>query len=312
MCIRDRYQRRVHGKKRKLILFLSIIKKDKMLKSTRTLLNNLAFGGIKNSYLFSTQSKFEFLLFEQKDKVGLIKLNRPKALNALCVKLMKELNVLLTECQNNNKINAIVITGSEKAFAAGADIKEMAELKYPNTFTSNFISDWEYIQQIRKPVIAAVNGFALGGGCELAMKCDIVYAGSKAVFGLPEIKLGIIPGSGGSQRLVRAIGKSKAMEAILTGDFFTAQEAEKANLVSKIFKPEEVVDQAVKLGNKIARNSVPIVAFAKEAINQSYNMTLESGLLFERRLFHSTFATQDQKIGMKAFIEKTKPKFKNE
>lgn len=210
-----------------------------MLKQAKSLLSKITFT---NKYFFGAQQNFEFLLYEKKDKVGLIKLNRPKALNALCLKLMNELNTLLTQCQNDNAIKSIVITGSEKAFAAGADIKEMADLQYPNTFTSNFISDWEYIQQIRKPVIAAVNGFALGGGCELAMKCDIIYAGNKAVFGLPEIKLGTMPGSGGSQRLVRAIGKSKAMEAILTGDFISAQEAEKANLVSKIFKPEEVVD----------------------------------------------------------------------
>lgn len=244
----------------------------------------------------------------EKGNVGLITLNRPKALNALCGQLMTELSQALTEFENQAGIGAIVITGSEKAFAAGADIKEMQGNTYSQCITGNFLADWTKVANTRKPTIAAVNGYALGtffflflsiflftkfvftllgGGCELAMMCDIIYAGDKARFGQPEIAIGTIPGAGGSQRLTRVIGKSKAMEMCLTGNMITAEEAEKSGLVSKIFPSDKLVAEAVKLGEKISTHSPLTVALCKEAVNVAYETTLQEGLRFERRAFHA-------------------------
>ncbi|RKP38305.1 enoyl-CoA hydratase/carnithine racemase [Dimargaris cristalligena] len=254
--------------------------------------------------------KYQHLLVESRNQVGLVTLNRPKALNALCSDLFTELNEALAKFDNDDGIGAIVLTGSEKAFAAGADIKEMSNTNYIENFQSNFLGHWTQISKTRKPIIAAVNGFALGGGCELAMMCDIIYAGDKAKFGQPEIKLGTIPGAGGTQRLTHAVGKSKAMEMVLTGSWnLSAEEAERAGLVSKVFPADKVVDEAVKTAGKIAEHSRPMVQMAKEAVNQAYELNLSSGLLFERRLFHSTFGTADQREGMQAFIEKRPAKF---
>ncbi|KAF9132699.1 putative enoyl-CoA hydratase, mitochondrial [Mortierella sp. 14UC] len=256
--------------------------------------------------------KLEFLLTETRGRVALVTLHRPKALNALCNGLFVELNQVLKEFDNNKDIGSIVITGSERAFAAGADIKEMKDRQFIENYVEDFLGHWTQITKIRKPIIAAVNGFALGGGCELAMMCDIIYAGDKAVFGQPEIKLGTIPGAGGTQRLVKAVGKSKAMEMCLTGSVnLTAQEAEVAGLVSKVYPAEQVLDEAIKTATKIANLSTPIVQMVKDAVNQSFEMPLQAGLTFERRLFHSTFASNDQKEGMSAFAEKRKANFTN-
>ncbi|KAJ3110038.1 putative enoyl-CoA hydratase, mitochondrial [Phlyctochytrium bullatum] len=255
---------------------------------------------------------YQYVLTEKRGKVGLVTLNRPKALNALSSPLMKDLNDALREFDADESVGAIVLTGSEKAFAAGADIKEMSTLTFVGNYKKNFINDWTGITNIRKPIIAAVNGFALGGGCEVAMMCDIIYAGDKAKFGQPEIKLGTIPGAGGTQRLTKAIGKSKAMDLVLTGNMIDAAEAEKSGLVAKIFPADKLVDEAVKSAETIASYSLPIVLMAKEAVNKSFELSLSEGLHLERRLFHSTFATADQKEGMSAFAEKRAPNFKNE
>ncbi|KAF9313841.1 putative enoyl-CoA hydratase, mitochondrial, partial [Linnemannia elongata] len=256
--------------------------------------------------------KLEYLLTETRGRVALVTLHRPKALNALCNGLFVELNQVLKDFDNNKDIGSIVITGSERAFAAGADIKEMKDRQFIENYSEDFLGHWTQITRIRKPIIAAVNGFALGGGCELAMMCDIIYAGDKAVFGQPEIKLGTIPGAGGTQRLVKAVGKSKAMEMCLTGSVnLTAQEAEAAGLVSKVYPAEQVLDEAIKTASKIANLSTPVVQMVKDAINQSFEMPLQAGLTFERRLFHATFASNDQKEGMGAFAEKRKPNFTN-
>lgn len=228
------------------------------------------------------------------------------------VQLMTELSQALTEFENDRSVNAIVITGSEKAFAAGADIKEMQGNTYSQCILDNFLADWTKVANTRKPTIAAVNGYALGGGCELAMMCDIIYAGDKARFGQPEIAIGTIPGAGGSQRLTRVIGKSKAMEMCLTGNMITAEEAEKSGLVSKVFPSDQLVNEAVKLGEKISTHSPLTVALCKEAVNVAYETTLQEGLRFERRTFHATFSTKDQKEGMKAFAEKRAPNFTSE
>lgn len=259
---------------------------------------------------FSTHH--EMILTEKRGKVGLITLNRPKALNALCDTLIKELNSQLKEYQEDPSVGAIVITGSERSFAAGADIKEMSSQTYMSAYQSNMLAFWHDITQIRKPIIAAVNGFALGGGCELAMMCDFIIAGEKAKFAQPEITLGTIPGCGGTQRLTRAVGKAKAMEWTLTGKMVSATEAESAGLVSRIVPADQLVDDAVATAEKIAGYSQPIVALTKEAINAAFETTLHQGVIFERRLFHSTFGTHDQKEGMQAFIEKRAPEFKNE
>lgn len=227
----------------------------------------------------------------EKNNVALVTLNRPKALNALCNGLMTELSQALQQFDKDDKIAAIVLTGSEKAFAAGADIKEMQNNTYAQCIRGNFLSDWTNVARIQKPVIAAVNGYALGGGCELAMMCDIIYAGDKAKFGQPEIAIGTIPGAGGTQRLTRVAGKSKAMEICLTGNMIDAAEAEKIGLVSKVFPAEQLVEKAVQLGEKIGTHSPLIVQLCKEAVNTAYETTLQEGLKFEKRHFHATFAT---------------------
>lgn len=252
---------------------------------------------------------YEYVIAEQRGRVGIVRLNRPSSLNALSSPLISELNHALTKFDRQDDIGAIVITGSDRAFAAGADIKEMTDKTFVDNFKNDFISDWQDISCKRKPLIAAVNGFALGGGCELAMMCDIIYAGEKAKFGQPEINLGIIPGAGGTQRLIRSIGKSKAMEMVLTGEMITAQEAEKAGLVARVYPPEQLLDRAIAKAETIASKSLPSVLMAKEAVQKSFETTLQEGLYIEKRLFHSLFATKDQKEGMKAFADKRKPKW---
>ncbi|CAN6640588.1 hypothetical protein TRVA0_018S01068 [Trichomonascus vanleenenianus] len=241
-----------------------------------------------------------------------VTLNRPKALNALCTPLIVELNHALESANGDDEIGAIVITGSEKAFAAGADIKEMKDKTFAEVYGRDFIENWSDQSRIKKPIIAAVNGFALGGGCELAMMADIIYAGEKAVFGQPEIKLGVIPGAGGTQRLPLLIGKARAAELILTGRNFSAAEALQWGLVSQVFPADKLVDEAVKTAAQIAEYSPLAVKAAKECINEGYQMPLEQGLRYERRVFHSLFGSKDQKEGMAAFAEKRKPDFKGE
>src|SRR5919112_5281382 len=250
-------------------------------------------------------AEYGMILTEVQGRVAIIRLNRPKALNALCDQLMEELGQALRGYDADPGIAAIVITGSEKAFAAGADIKEMQSRTYPAVYLDDFIGKrWETVTKVQKPVIAAVAGYALGGGCELAMMCDIVIAGDNARFGQPEINLGVIPGAGGTQRLTRAIGKSKAMEMVLTGRMMDAQEAERSNLVARVVPAAEVVEEAVKLGEKIAALSAPAVAAAKEAVNRAYETTLAEGVKFERRLFQSLFFPPAQKEGTGALPRK--------
>ena len=254
----------------------------------------------------------EMILVETHGKTGLIRLNRPQALNALCDQLMIELGTALRAFDKDPAIAAIIITGSEKAFAAGADIKEMKDRSFPGVYFNDFIgANWETVLEIQKPVIAAVSGFALGGGCELAMMCDLIIAADTAKFGQPEINLGIIPGAGGTQRLTRAIGKSKAMEMILTGSMMNAEEAERSNLVCRVVPAAELLTEALKIGEKIAALSGPSVAMAKEAVNAAFESSLTEGVRTERRLFLSLFATADQKEGMSAFAEKRKAAFTN-
>ncbi|XP_036333439.1 enoyl-CoA hydratase, mitochondrial [Rhagoletis pomonella] len=263
---------------------------------------------------FASASNLEYIKREvtgEKKNVAVITLNRPKALNALCDGLMKELNQALIDYASDQNIAAIVITGSEKAFAAGADIKEMQSITYSQCIMHNFLSDWTGVARCQKPIIAAVNGYALGGGCELAMMCDIIYAGEKAKFGQPEIALGTIPGAGGTQRLTRVVGKSKAMEMCLTGNMISAAEAEKRGLVSKVLPADQLVNEAIKLGEKIGTHSGLIVQLCKEAVNTAYETTLQEGLKFERRTFHASFSTEDRKEGMTAFVEKRPANFKN-
>ncbi len=254
---------------------------------------------------------YKTIIVETRGRVGLITLNRPKALNALNAELISELNQALDRYEPDDEVGAIVVTGSERAFAAGADIKEMQEKSFGDVIRNDFIAPWERITRCRKPVIAAVAGYALGGGCELAMMCDIVIAADTAKFGQPEITLGTLPGSGGTQRLPRAVGKSKAMEMILTGRMMDAGEAERANLVSRVVAAEDVVDEAIKTAERIADMSMPVVAMAKEAINRAYETTLSEGVRFERRLFQASFATEDRAEGMAAFTEKRQPAFVN-
>jgi len=242
----------------------------------------------------------------------LITLNRPKAMNALCDGLIVELNEALNKFEDDKELGAIVITGNEKAFAGGADIKEMSNKSFMEAYKTDMMSHWHNITNIRKPIIAAVNGYALGGGCELAMMCDIIIAGESAKFGQPEVTIGTIPGCGGTQRLIRAIGKSKAMELILTGSQMSAQEAEKSGLVCRVVAPDKLVSTAIEMGEKISSFSKPIIAMAKEAVNAADNTTLDVGIQLERRLFHTTFATKDQKEGMSSFSEKRKPTFTDE
>ncbi|WP_425406920.1 enoyl-CoA hydratase [Hwanghaeella sp.] len=255
---------------------------------------------------------YEYILVETRGPVGLITLNRPKALNALCAGLIAELGKALDDMEADDAIGAIVLTGSEKAFAAGADIKEMAGKDYMDVYLQDFITKgWERVTTCRKPVIAAVAGYALGGGCEMAMMCDFILAAETAKFGQPEITIGTIPGAGGTQRLTRYVGKSKAMEMNLTGRIMDAEEAERAGLVSRIVPATELIGEAVATAEKIASLSRPVVMMAKECVNKAYETTLSEGVKFERRVFHSTFATADQKEGMAAFVEKRTPKFKN-
>ncbi len=254
---------------------------------------------------------YENILVETHGKVGLIRLNRPQALNALSSPLIEDLNKALEAFETDPGIGAIVLTGSDKAFAAGADIKEMQDKSFADVFLSDFISRWENVAKARKPVIAAVAGFALGGGCELAMMCDFILAADTAKFGQPEIKLGVIPGAGGTQRLTRFVGKSKAMEMCLTGRMMDAAEAERSGLVSRIVPAASLVEEAIKTAAAIASLSAAAVYAAKESVNRAYETTLWEGIRFERRIFHSLFATEDQKEGMKAFVEKRPAAFKN-
>ena len=247
---------------------------------------------------------YETILVETRNAVGVITLNRPKALNALCAQLIAELNRALDALEADDSIKAMVVTGSERAFAAGADISEMQDKDFASVIKDDFIEPWERITRCRKPVIAAVAGYALGGGCELAMMCDIIIAADSAKFGQPEITLGTIPGSGGTQRMTRAVGKSKAMDMILTGRMMDAEEAERCGLVSRVVPADELLDAALAVADKIAEMSAPVTAMAKEAVNRSYEVTLSEGVRFERRLFQSTFATDDRKEGMAAFVEK--------
>lgn len=256
--------------------------------------------------------QFENILVERRGRVGLITLNRPKALNALNDALMSELGQALLSFDRDDDLGAIVITGSERAFAAGADIGAMANWSYMDVYKTEYITrNWETIRTIRKPVIAAVSGYALGGGCELAMMCDVVIAADNARFGQPEIKLGVMPGAGGTQRLPRAVGKAKAMDLCLTGRMMDAVEAERSGLVSRVVPAERVLEEALEAATVIAAYSLPSVMMAKESINRAYETTLNEGVLFERRVFHSMFATDDQKEGMNAFVEKRQPRFRN-
>ena len=252
---------------------------------------------------------YETILVERRGAVALVTLNRPKQLNALNAQLIGELDRALTELDADPAVAAVVVTGSEKAFAAGADIKEMATKDFAEASASDFIAPWARIAEHRKPVIAAVAGYALGGGCELAMMCDIILAADNARFGQPEINLGTIPGAGGTQRLTRAVGKAKAMEMVLTGRMMDAQEAERSGLVARVVPAAELVGEAVKLGEVIAAKSQPVVRMAKEAVNAAYEAALAEGLRTERRLFYATFATEDRREGMAAFAEKRSPSF---
>ena len=254
---------------------------------------------------------YENILVETRGAVGLITLNRPQALNALCDTLIRELGQALDAFEADDAIGAIVLTGSDKAFAAGADIKEMQSRSFVDVYLGDFVKSWERVTLCRKPVIAAVAGYALGGGCELAMMCDTIVCADSAKFGQPEITLGITPGAGGTQRLTRFVGKAKAMDMILTGRMMDAAEAERSGLVSRIVPAAKLVDEAVKMATQIAALSRPAVLMAKEMINRAYETALAEGVRFERRLFHALFATADQKEGMLAFIEKRKPNFRN-
>jgi len=259
--------------------------------------------------LGSTQ-EFEFIKAEiagENKNVGLITLNGKKSL--ICAKLMEELVQQVGLFDNDKSIGAIVLTGSKKSFATGVDVNEMLSLSLPTCYLGAYLENWSQVAKAKKPVIAAVNGYALGGGCELAMSCDIIYAGEKAEFGQPEILIGTIPGAGGTQRLTRAVGKSLAMELCLTGDRIKAEEALKRGLISKIFPVENLVKEAVKLGEKIANNSPLINIMAKESVNRAFETTLQEGLLYERRMFHATFATNDRKEGMSAFSDSRTPKW---
>jgi len=260
----------------------------------------------------SEHASYQNILVERRGTVGIVTLNRPHALNALNAALISELGSALDDFEANAAIGAIVLTGSEKAFAAGADVKEMASKSYPQIYLEDFITrGWERVGQCRKPVIAAVAGFALGGGSEVAMMCDIIIAADNACFGQPEITLGTMPGAGGTQRLARFVGKAKAMDLCLTGRMMDAAEAERAGLVSRVVPAAELLAEAVKVAERIAEMSRPIAMMVKEAVNRAWETTLAEGVRFERRLFHATFATEDRKEGMAAFIEKREPAFRD-
>lgn len=254
---------------------------------------------------------YETIMVETRGNTGLITLNRPKALNALNAELIGELSQAIDDFENNPRVGCIVLTGSEKAFAAGADIKEMASLNFVDAFMKDYASALDRVARARKPIIAAVSGYCLGGGCELAMMCDFVIAADNAKFGQPEITLGVMPGMGGTQRLPRLIGKSKAMDLILTGRMMDAAEAESAGLVARIVAPVNLLDEAMDAAEKIADYSLPAVMMAKEAVNRALETSLSEGIQFERRVFHAMFATEDQKEGMEAFIDKRAPQFKD-
>jgi enoyl-CoA hydratase len=255
---------------------------------------------------------FENIIVETRGKVGLITLNRPKAMNALNDRLIDELGAALDGFEADEAIGCIVITGSEKAFAAGADIGAMSSWNFMDVYKANYISrNWDRVARCRKPMIAAVAGFALGGGCELAMMCDMIFAADTAKFGQPEIKLGVLPGAGGTQRLPRAIGKAKAMDMCLTSRFMDAAEAERSGLVARVIPADKLVEEALAAAATIAGYSLPVVMMIKESVNRAYESALQEGLLFERRTFHSAFALDDQKEGMAAFVEKRKPVFRD-
>ena len=256
---------------------------------------------------------FELIIAETRGRVGLITLNRPKAMNALNDQVMDEIGQALDGFEADDGIGAIVITGSEKAFAAGADIGAMASFSYMDAYKGDYITrNWERVKTCRKPIIAAVAGFALGGGCELAMMCDIIIAADSAKFGQPEVKLGILPGAGGTQRLPRAVGKAKAMDLCLTSRFMDAAEAERAGLVSRVVAADKLIEEALSAAETIASFSLPVVMMIKESVNRAFESSLSEGLLFERRVFHSAFALNDQKEGMAAFVEKRKAKFSHD
>jgi enoyl-CoA hydratase len=255
---------------------------------------------------------YEFVIVEKKGAVGILRLNRPEALNALCARLIEDLGAALDEMEADAAIGCVVLTGSEKAFAAGADIKEMQSRTYMDVYLADFITKgWEHVTKCRKPIVAAVAGFALGGGCEMAMMCDTIIAADTAKFGQPEIRLGTIPGAGGTQRLPRFVGKAKAMDLCLTGRMMDAAEAERCGLVARLVPADQLMAEAVKMAEAIAAMSRPIAMMAKECVNRAFETTLAEGIRFERRVFHSTFATEDQKEGMAAFVEKRKPAFRN-
>jgi enoyl-CoA hydratase len=255
---------------------------------------------------------YDTILVESRGAVGLITLNRPKALNALNAQLMSELSHALHAFDADPQVAVMVVTGSERAFAAGADIKEMQDKNFIEAWRSDFIGPWQQVASCRKPVIAAVAGYALGGGCELAMMCDIIIAADSARFGQPEINLGTIPGAGGTQRLTRVVGKAKAMEMVLTGRMMDAEEAERANLVARVVPAADLLDEAIRLAETIAEKSQPIVQMAKDAVNAAYETTLQQGILSERHLFYATFATEDRREGMEAFVEKRTANFNHQ
>ncbi len=263
------------------------------------------------AFIIGGTMAYENIQVETRGRVGLITLDRPSALNALSNALFDELNRALDTFEADEKIGCMVITGSQKAFAAGADIKEMADLDFAEAYKRDHITPWERVTRTRKPVIAAVAGYALGGGCELAMMCDFILCADNAKFGQPEITLGVPPGSGGTQRLTRFIGKSKAMEMCLTGRMIDAEEAERCGLVSRVVPAADLLDEAVSVAQKIAEMSQPIAMIIKESVNRAYETTLAEGIRFERRVFHAAFATEDQSEGMRAFIEKRSPQFRN-
>jgi enoyl-CoA hydratase len=254
---------------------------------------------------------YQNIIVETKGRVGIIRLNRPQALNALNRALVLELTQAIEGFEADTNIGCLLITGGDKAFAAGADIKEMADKTFIQAYLGNFAGDWHVAARARKPIVAAVAGFALGGGCELAMQCDIIIAADNAKFGQPEIKLGVIPGIGGTQRLTRAVGKAKAMDLILTGRMMDAEEAERSGLVARLVPAANLMEEAMKVADTIATLSLPSVLAGKEAVNRAFESGLSEGVVFERRIFHSLFATEDQKEGMKAFVEKRKPDWKN-
>lgn len=254
-------------------------------------------------------SEYETIKVERRGQVGIVTLNRPDALNALNLQVMHEVTDAAAKLDHDHSIGCILLTGSAKAFAAGADIKEMQPQSYMDVYLSDWFAEWDLLSSVRKPLVAAVSGYALGGGCELAMLCDVIIASETAKFGQPEIKLGVIPGIGGSQRLTRAVGKAKAMEMCLTGRMMDAEEAERSGLVARVVPAERLLDDALETATTIAGMSTPVAMMVKESVNRAYETTLSEGVRFERRVFHAAFATDDQKEGMAAFIDKRKPSF---